>query len=48
MAALNIEIPDELKRRLEHEAERDMRSQRAVVILALERYLADREQSENE
>ncbi|MCL4367687.1 MAG: hypothetical protein M1337_00695 [Actinobacteria bacterium] len=41
MAAINIQVDDELKARLDAEAARQMRSQRAVVILALTRYFAD-------
>ncbi len=42
---LNVDIPEDLKLRLEREAERAMRTQRAVLILALEAYLKDREQA---
>lgn len=48
MPVVNVDIPEELKIRLLNEARRDMRSQRSVLVLALERYLAEREQASGE
>lgn len=48
MQKLCMSITEDLKRRLEAEAMRDMRSQRAVMMLALEAYLKAREQASAE
>lgn len=45
MAFINVDIPDELKARLEAEARRDLSSQRRVIVRALETYLDAREQA---
>lgn len=41
MAAINIQVDEELKARLDAEAARQMRSMKAVIVMALARYFAD-------
>lgn len=45
MPKVNVDVPLDLKQRLEEEAGRRMLSQRAVLILALEAYLTERERA---
>lgn len=37
---INVDLPDALKARLEEETEIQRRSQRAIVVIALEEYFA--------
>lgn len=45
MKAINISVDDDLKGRLDIEAQRQKRSQRAIVEIALERYFEQIEES---
>jgi len=45
LAQININVPDELKERVDQAAKEDMRTLKAVLILGLEAYLKDRKQA---
>lgn len=45
MARVNVDIPEELKARVDERRATEKRSLRAVVEIALERYLASRKES---
>lgn len=45
MAAINMQIPDDLKAAIDAQAAAEMRTLKAVVIRALEQYLAAAERA---
>ena len=43
MKAINVQVSDELKERIDAAAHREHRTQKAIVVIAVERYLAEAE-----